>query len=101
MNIPKGTKDVEQFIKKVIVKLNSDFNYAVIQFDKFAREDNAYLFASLVEVHGTILLEIAGKIQWRFFYFACHQDIDFITGIDNLVYHNITKKLDLIARQRQ
>jgi hypothetical protein len=68
---------------------------------KVARDDNADFFCSLVDVYGTIPFHLTGtaKVTWRLFGFNVHnRELNCLCGIEGLVYHNVSKKLDALRK---
>ena len=89
------------FIQKVIGMVNKEFDRSVWKAHKDAREDNADFFCSLVDIFGTLPVQLSpsAKVTWRLFGFNVHiKELNYICGIDNLVYGNVSKKLDTLQK---
>jgi hypothetical protein len=87
----------KHFVQKVLARVQTEFDRSVWAAHRKARADDADFFCSLVDVFGTIPLQITGnaKVTWRLFGFNVHlHELSFLCGIDNLMYMNVSKRLD-------
>jgi hypothetical protein len=102
IRVPDNTPDISSFALKVFSAFSEEFDEFVLSQYYSAKSDNASLFLSFVEVFGTDLLALTNKVTWRVFAFNCHnKTLDYITGIDNLVYSNISSRLDQLGYRSQ
>jgi hypothetical protein len=96
MYVPPDTLDQVEFITKTFAILASKFDTFVLEQHRLARDDDASFFASYVEVFD--INHSVDSVSWHVFAFKCHRrDLDYITGIDNLSYINVSKRLDQLG----
>jgi hypothetical protein len=97
MYVPHDTLNHKEFITKTFAILALKFDAFVLEQHKLARDDDASFFASYVEISN--INHSINEVCWNICGFKCHQrDVDYITGIDNLVYTNISKRLDILHK---
>ena len=85
------------FVQKVLARVTTEFDRSVWTAHRKARADNADFFCSLVDVFGTVPFQVTGdaKVTWKLFGFNVHlRELSFLCGIDNLMYMNVSKRLD-------
>jgi hypothetical protein len=102
INVPDNTPDLHSFALSVFSAFSPEFDVFVLDEYYKSKSDASDLFMALIEVFETCLLPTTGKVSWRVFGFFCHNRLlDEITGVNNLVYYNVSKRLDAIGYQRQ
>jgi hypothetical protein len=102
INVPDNTSDLSSFALSVFSAFSAEFDEFILYEHYKAKSEGVDLFMSFIEVFETSLLATTGKVTWRTRAFVTHKkSLDYITGIDNLVYSNISRRLDQCGYQRQ
>jgi hypothetical protein len=100
--IPDSVSPSERrrFAQDVFFKIRNEVDDRIWSECRKAKEESAYFFASLIDIFGTIAFQFSpnAKISWRLFGFQCHSEFDYVCGVDNLVYTNVSKKIDCLAK---
>jgi hypothetical protein len=95
MCIPDNVSDPKQFAREVISAASPECNAFIIDHHNISREDDADLFIAVIDIYDTTSFHTTGKVSWRIPAFPCHKrQYDCIIGVDNLMYHNISKRID-------
>jgi hypothetical protein len=92
--------DRRRFAQDVFFKIRNEVDGRIWGECRKAKEERAYFFASLIDIFGTIAFQFSrdAKISWRLFGFQCHSEFDYLCGVDNLVYTNVSKKIDYLEK---
>ena len=94
INIPESVVDKNQHAIRALTILSPQINDFIRYYHNRARSDCAGLFIGIVDIYNTELVPM-GDISWRAHSFTCHAVTrDSIIGIDNIIYSNISKKIE-------
>ena len=88
VEFPDNVKNEIEFVTHVLTKFSFQLNVMIIENHSKARLDNASLYIALIELD---------EEGWVAHAFSCHKDRDCIVGVDNLLYLNISKRLDSLS----
>ena len=88
VEFPDSVENEIEFVIQLLTKFSLQLNVMIIDHHSKARLDNADLYIALIE------LDESG---WVAHAFSCHKDRDCIVGVDNLLYLNISKRLDSLS----
>jgi hypothetical protein len=98
ISFPPGISTVEEAKAFVVQAFTSvcDFDAYILKHQCDARSDNRNLFVSLIEIAG-VLENGHCETCWRVLGFSSHYEDAVILGIDNLLYFNISTKINAIG----
>ena len=97
INIPDSVVDKNEHAIRALAILSPQINDFIRYYHNKARSDCGGLFIAIVDIFNTELVPM-GDISWKPHAFTCHAtDRDSILGIDNLIYSNISKKIEKLG----